>query len=519
MKTVLRLEKINKSFPGVKALTDMSFDVGEGEVHAICGENGAGKSTLMKIVSGVYQADSGRIFIDGEEVHIANPNDAFEKGIAIMHQETNLFAQMTILDNIFLCHELTKKAGPFTVIDYKAMEEKVKDILKDLQFDIDVHKQVQDIGMAQKQVVEIAKALTFNAKILIMDEPTASLTQKEVDALFAIIKRLSDRGVAIVYISHRLEEIFKICDRATVIRDGCWISTREAKDLTKNRLVADMVGREISSFYPKVETKIGETIFELKSFGQKGVFRNVNLTLRKGEIVGLSGLAGAGRTELAHAICGFTHPDSGQILFEGTTISIPSYDKAMEYGIVYVSEDRSKYGIITRMSVKENISLPQLKKMTKHGFVDFYAEEELGKEYIEKFDIKAPGTEFIVGNLSGGNQQKTSVAKAVAVRPKILILDEPTRGIDVNAKAEIHKLIGTLVSEGLAILMISSELPELLGMCDRIYVMKTGEVVRCFDREEATQEKILAVSLGAAATESTDSNQSTESSRSTGTGS
>ncbi len=495
MEDILRLENINKSFPGVKALTDMSFNVRPGEVHAICGENGAGKSTLMKIVSGVYQADSGKIFIDGNEVHIDNPNDAFEKGIAIMHQETNLFGQMTILDNIFLCHQITKKVAGLTVIDYPAMEKKIKDILADLSFDIDVHRLVQDIGMAQKQVVEIAKALTFKAKILIMDEPTASLTQKEVDALFGIIRRLSSQGVAIVYISHRLEEIFKICDRVTVIRDGEWISTNNVSDMNKSRLVSDMVGREISQFYPKAEPHIGEVVLELQGFGQTGLFRNVDLNIRRGEIVGLSGLAGAGRTELAHAICGFTKPDKGRIIFEGKEITIGSYIESMEHGIVYVSEDRGKYGIIRRMSVKDNISLPQIKKLSRNGFIDFNAEEVLASEYIDRFDIKTPGTDFLAGNLSGGNQQKISVAKGVAVKPRILILDEPTRGVDVNAKAEIHKLISELVSEGMAILMISSELPELLGMCDRIYVMKTGEVVRCFDRAEATQEKILNVSL------------------------
>ena len=495
MEDILRLENINKSFPGVKALSDMSFDIKPGEVHAICGENGAGKSTLMKIVSGVYQADSGKIYIDGKEEHIENPNDAFEKGVSIMHQETNLFGQMTILDNIFLCHEIKKKVCGVSIIDYPAMEKRVEKILEELNFDIDVHRFVQDIGMAQKQVIEIAKALTFKAKILIMDEPTASLTMKEVEALFSIIKKLSSQGVAIVYISHRLEEIFKICDRVTVIRDGEWISTNKVSDIDKNKLVADMVGREISQFYPKAEAEIGDKIFELKDFGQKGIFRHVNLDIHRGEIVGLSGLAGAGRTELAHAICGFTHPDSGTMELNGKAVKIENYIQAMNYGIVYVSEDRGRYGLIRRMNVKENISLPQLKKLTKKLFIDRDAEESLAQEYIDKFEIKTPNTEFLVGNLSGGNQQKISVAKAVAVKPAILILDEPTRGVDVNAKAEIHELISELVCQGMSILMISSELPELLGMCDRIYVMRTGEVVKCFTREEATQEKILNVSL------------------------
>lgn len=495
MEAILRLEKINKSFPGVKALTDMSFDIMPGEVHAICGENGAGKSTLMKVVSGVHQADSGRILINGEEVHINNPNEAFEKGIAIMYQETNLFAQMTILENIFLHHEMTKSVLGLQVLDYAAMEQRVSEIIKSLDFDIDVHKRVQDIGMAQKQVVEIAKALTFHSKILIMDEPTASLTQKEVDALFNIIRKLSKSGVAIIYISHRLEEISKICDRVTVMRDGECISCNSVKDMTKEKLVADMVGREVSQFYPKVDAEIGDVVFELKDYGQKGVFSGVNLFTKRGEIVGLSGLAGSGRTEIAHAVCGFTKSDAGEILLDGKNVRPMNYAEAMDLGIVYVSEDRGKYGLITRMSIKHNITLPQIKKLSKAQFINEKAEETLSSEYIEKFDIRTPSSDFLVENLSGGNQQKISVARAIALKPKLLILDEPTRGIDVNAKAEIHRLISKLVSEGLSILMISSELPELLGMCDRIYVMRTGEVVKCFDRSEATQEKILKVSL------------------------
>lgn len=495
MNDILRLVNINKSFPGVKALTNMSFDIKPGEVHAICGENGAGKSTLMKIVSGVLLADSGQIMLNGEEVRISNPNDAFEKGIAIMYQETNLFAQMTILDNIFLHHEITKKIGKLKIIDYAAMEEKVKQILKNLDFDIDVKKLVKDIGMAQKQVVEIAKALTFNSNILIMDEPTASLTKREVDALFHIIRQLSNQGVAIVYISHRLDEIFEICDRVTVIRDGEFISCNKVSEITKDKLVSDMVGREISQFYPKVKAEIGDTVLELKSFGQKNVFEEIDLYIKKGEIVGLSGLAGSGRTELAHAICGFTKPDRGEMLLEGKQITINNYAKAMELGIVYTSEDRAKYGLITRMSIKHNISLPQIKKLSKFRFISAKHEEELAREHIDKFDIRSPNLDFVVQNLSGGNQQKISVARAVALKPKLLILDEPTRGIDVNAKSEIHRLIGELVKEGLAILLISSELPELLGMCDRIYVMRTGRIECCFNKDEATQEKILRVSL------------------------
>ncbi len=495
MSEVLVLDKINKSFPGVRALNNMSFSVRKGEVHAICGENGAGKSTLMKVVSGVHKYDSGSIILDGKKVEIKDPNEALELGISIMYQETSLFPEMTILENLFLNHEIQKKVGFLKVLDYKAMENKVKDIFKSLNSTIELHSKVKDIGMAQKQLVEIAKALTFESKVLIMDEPTASLTQREVGALFEIIEKLKQKGVAIVYISHRLEEIFEMCDRVTVIRDGEFISVNNVADTNKDKLVADMVGREVGAYYPKIDAEIGDVVLNIKNVCQGELLKDVSLEIRKGEIVGLAGLAGAGRTELAHAVCGFTKIDSGKIEVSGKQVDIKNYTNAMESGIVYVSEDRGKYGLVLRMDIKQNISLPQLKKIAKNGFINLKKEREMGEEAISSYEIKAPDSEFIVENLSGGNQQKVSVAKATALSPKILILDEPTRGVDVNAKAEIHRLIGTLVEKGLAILLISSELPELLGMCDKIYVMSKGEIRGNFDRREATQEVILNVAL------------------------
>ncbi len=497
MENILVLNKINKSFPGVHALKDMSFSIKKGEVHAICGENGAGKSTLMKVISGVYKQDSGDVMLDGEQVKISNPNEALELGISIMYQETSLFPEMTILENLFLNHEIRKKAlGFLHVLDYGAMEKKVHDIFASLNSSLELDTKVKDIGMAQKQLVEIAKALTFDSKVLIMDEPTASLTQREVEALFEIITKLKSKGVAIVYISHRLEEIFEICDRVTVIRDGEFISVSDVADTTKDKLVADMVGRAVGQYYPKVEAQIGEVIFEAQDVNQDGLLYGINFDIRRGEIVGLAGLAGAGRTELAHAICGFTKMDSGKLLLEGKPVHIHDYKAAMETGIVYVSEDRGKYGLVLKMDIKQNVSLPQIVKLKKHGVIDRKHEQEMGDKAIRTYEIKAPGADFIVENLSGGNQQKVAVAKATALNPKLLILDEPTRGVDVNAKAEIHKLIGTLVEQGLSILMISSELPELMGMCDRIYVMNSGEIKGCFTREEATQEAILNVALG-----------------------
>ncbi len=492
--TVLALDKINKSFPGVHALKDMCLDIRKGEIHAICGENGAGKSTLMKVVTGVYNQDSGDIYVNGEKVEIKNPIDAFDKGIAIMHQETSLFNEMTILENMFLNHEITKRVI-VPVLDYKAMEEKVKVIFKRMDIDLDVHAKVKEIGMASKQLVEIAKALTFDSNILIMDEPTASLTDREVKALFQIVRNLKNQGVSIVYISHRLEEIFELCDRVTVIRDGEFVSCRDIRDTNKNLLVADMVGREVTAYYPKADVEIGGMEMEVKNLNQGKLLHDISFNVRKGEIVGLSGLAGAGRTELALAVCGLTKPDSGQIFLGGKELKIDNYRKAMELGIVYVSEDRGKYGLVRGMDIQKNVSLVQLHRISKGGFIDFAQEKALGVNAIEQFGIKAPNEEFIVENLSGGNQQKVSVARATALKPKLVILDEPTRGVDVGAKAEIHRIIGELVKQGLSVIMISSELPELLGMSDRIYVMNSGYMVGEFTREEATQEKILTVAL------------------------
>ena len=498
MNEVLALKKINKSFPGVQALKDMSFSINAGEIHAICGENGAGKSTLMKVVSGIYAPDSGEIFFDGKKVNITNPNEALDMGISIMYQETSLFPEMTILENLFLNHELSrKKLGFLRILDYAAMENKVKNIFTSLSSSLDLHMKVTEIGMAQKQLVEIAKALTFDSKVLIMDEPTASLTQREVEALFKIINSLKRRGVAIVYISHRLEEIFEVCDRVTVIRDGYFVSCNAVQDTNIDQLVSDMVGRDIKQYYPKADVEPGDTVLEVKNLNKANLLRDISLNVRHSEIVGLSGLAGAGRTELAHALCGFIKIDSGEIFLDGEPVRIKDYRSAMDSGLFYVSEDRSKYGLVVQMDIKKNVTLPQINKISKLSFINGKIEDEMGNKAISDFDIKAPNADFIVENLSGGNQQKVSVAKATALNPKLLILDEPTRGVDVNAKAEIHKLIGTLVQQGLSILMISSELPELLGMCDRIYVMSAGQIKGCFNRAEATQESILKIALDA----------------------
>lgn len=495
MKEVLKLKKIVKTFPGVVALSDMNFSLCEGEIHAICGENGAGKSTLMKIVSGVIKPDSGEVIVNGEACHFDNPKQAVEKGIAIIHQETSLFEQMTVMENIFLGYEETKKVLGFDILDYKKMRSEIEKIYKLMNINIDVNEKIQSLGMAQKQMIEIAKALTFDAKMLILDEPTASLTQREVEALFAILRKLKSEGTGIVFISHRMDDIFGLCDRVTVIRDGCFISCRDMKDTSHDDIVSDMVGRSLNNFFVKTNIPTDEELLRVENLNQYGVLKDINIVVNKGEIVGLSGLAGAGRTELAQAVCGLTKRDTGKIFFDKKPIKNESYSEAMKNEIVYVSEDRGKYGLVLEMSVKQNITLPILNRLFKSAFLKNEIEEATAQKYIEDLGIKTPNPDFLVENLSGGNQQKVSLSKALAVRPKLLILDEPTRGVDINAKAEIHALISNFAEKGLSILMISSEMPELLSMCDRIYVMRNGMIVGELDKEEATQEKILKTAL------------------------
>jgi ABC-type sugar transport system ATPase subunit len=491
----LGLSSIVKTFPGIVALDDMNFELLAGEIHAICGENGAGKSTLMKVVSGVHAPDRGTIVLFDREAKITSPLDAFSKGIAIIHQETSLFEEMTVLDNLFLGREIMKKAGPFRVLDYKAMAEKMGSILRSLHIAIPVDEKIKNLGMAQKQMVEIAKALTFESRILILDEPTASLTQEEVDALFAIIRGLREAGGSVVYISHRLEEIFALCDRVTVIRDGRYISTRRVTDTTKDQLVADMVGRSMDNYYPKAAVEIGGELLSVQGLGAEEMLHDIDFYIRKGEILGFAGLAGSGRTELALTLSGFTPPVCGEITLEGRPVRFKNYRQAMEQGLVYVSEDRGKYGVIVNMSIKNNIVMPQLERVARAGVIDREQEQAVAEKMRESMGIKAPDTDFLVMNLSGGNQQKVSVSKALALNPRLLILDEPTRGVDVGAKAEIHRIISKMAASGLTILMISSELPELIGMCDRIYVMKDGTVAGCFNRDRFSQEEILRIAL------------------------
>lgn len=500
---ILKLENINKSFPGVKALQNMQIELARGEMHAVCGENGAGKSTLMKVITGVYKADSGDVYLNGEKVTIREPNDAYGKGIAIIFQETSLFKDLNVLENMFMGHEPVKKVGGFIhSIDYAAMRKKADEIFDFLGISgqIDYDAKIDTLGVAAKQMVEIAKALTYDAKVLIFDEPTAALTNKEVRALFRTIARLKEQGISMLYISHRMEEIFEIADRVTVIRDGSYVRTAEIGDVTEQQLISWMVGREMNEMYPKAQVEIGDTVLKVEHLSRSGErdgfpLDDISFEVRKGEIFGVAGLAGAGRTEMAECLSGLRKYDSGKVTLEGKELHVRHYRDAIDQGFIYVSEDRKKYGLVVPMSIEDNLTMSILYRLTKNKLIDFDAEDRLVDKYMADLRVKAPNREFVVENLSGGNQQKVLVAKALCAEPKILILDEPTRGVDVGAKSEIHRIVSTLAQSGLTIIMISSDMPELLGMCDRLMVVKAGKKTGELTRDEFSQEKVLKLAL------------------------
>ena len=491
---LLEMKEITKQFPGVLALDKAQLTVEAGECHALVGENGAGKSTLMKVLSGAYQPDSGHILLDGEQRQISSPIVARNLGITMIHQELNLLPEMTVAENIFLGHEIVR--GPFGWLDKKEMERKSEALLESFGQKLSGRALVKKISLAQQQMVEIAKAISVKSNIIVMDEPSAILTDRELVELFELIGRLKRQNVAIVYISHRLEEIFKICDRVTVMRDGKTIQTDLAKNMTQDQIIRLMVGRPLEQFFPSEHSHPGEEILRLDDIELAGKLRKIRLTLRKGEIVGLTGLVGAGRTELARVIFGADRPDRGTILLEGKPVSFRSPRQAIDAGIGLLTEDRKSQGLVLNMMVRENTTMANLSRLVRHGFVDVRQEKQVTQGYIRDLSIKTPSTEQKVRNLSGGTQQKVVLSKWLFTQSRILIFDEPTRGIDVGAKAEIYQLMWKLVAQGIAILMISSELPEVLKMCDRILVMHEGEITGELSRAEASQEKIMALAMG-----------------------
>ncbi len=489
---LLEMQEINKHFPGVHALKDAHFDVRPGEVHALIGENGAGKSTLIKIVSGVYQPDTGNIQLEKQPVHFADPREAQYAGIATIYQELGLYPELSVAENIFMGHAPMKKRLGFETINWEQMETEAEALLAELNIqNLDVQAKVGTLNVGNRQRVEIAKALSLNARILIMDEPTAALTESDVEQLFSIVRLLRERGVSIIYISHRLNEVFELADRVTVLRDGEYIGTHEVKDTSESELISMMVGRTIDNLFPKQDADIGDVVLEVRNLNRPPLTRDISFSVRAGEIVGLAGLVGSGRSETAQVIFGVLTAESGEILLGGEPVKISRPSEAVEYGIGYVPEDRGHQGLIREMTIRENTSMPVLKTVSKNTFINRGKERQLANRSIQQLSIRATGPDQITNKLSGGNQQKVVVSKWLASNPKLLIMDEPTRGIDVGAKAEIHRLMSRLAAEeGLAILMISSELPEILAMSDRILVMREGRLVGEFTREQATQEVI-----------------------------
>jgi rhamnose transport system ATP-binding protein len=495
--SLLEVRNIEKSFPGVRALSGVSFEVRPGEVHALLGENGAGKSTLIKIMSGVYQPDLGSMFVNGAQVNFSSPDDARRAGVATIYQELLLFPELSVAENIFLGHAPLAGAGR---IDWRAMRAEAARLLDSLEIDdLSPDQIVGVLTVGNRQRVEILRALSHDARILIMDEPTAALTESDVTRLFDVVRRLKQRGVGIVYISHRLDEIFAIADRVTVLRDGAYVGSRDVADTNVGELVQMMVGRRLESLFPKTVAPIGAPVLEARDLVRRPLTKGVSLTVRAGEIVGIAGLVGSGRSELAQTLFGMTPSESGDVRLNGESVRIDSPETARDKGIAYVPEDRGTQGLVRGMSVLHNFSLAALGSLSRAGFIDRAAERRMALEGVARFSVKTSSVDEIAGRLSGGNQQKIVLGKWLANNPKLLILDEPTRGIDVGAKAEIHRLMSQLAAQGVAILMISSELPEVLGMSDRVLVMREGRLVAEFDRVDATSEAVGAVMMGGTA--------------------
>jgi ABC-type sugar transport system ATPase subunit len=488
MNALIELTAISKSFGPVKVLKDVGFDVQPGEVHALLGENGAGKSTLIKIMAGVISADRGEMKVEGKAVRFASPREAAAHGIATVYQELLLFPELTVAENIYLGHAPKTRWGG---LDWSAMRAGARALLDSLDSpDLDVDVLVGKLSVANRQRVEIAKALSQNAKLVIMDEPTAALADADAKRLMAVVKRLRDRGVGIVYVSHRLPEIFALADRVTVLRDGAYVGTREISEVSEGDLVSMMVGRAIDHLFPKVDVPRGGVVLEVKNLSYRDVVKDISFDLHAGEILGIAGLVGSGRTELALTIFGITPATAGEIRLDGKPVTIGNPGEARSLGIAYIPEDRGLQGLIRPQTVRENVSLAVIDRIAKALVVDRGKELALAKDAIARFGIRTRGPEQRVRQLSGGNQQKVVLAKWVAAEPRVLIMDEPTRGIDVGAKAEIHALMSKLAGQGLAVLMISSELPEVLGMSDRVMVMRGGRVVATFDRAEATPDAV-----------------------------
>lgn len=491
MEYVLEMKDISKTFPGVKALDRVQLQVKPGEVHALMGENGAGKSTLMKILMGIYtKDDGGEILFDGKPYHVSNPKEAMDTGVAMIHQELNPILDMTVYENIFVGREIRKNG----LVDKKAMIEESEKLIAECGLHVSPTDTLRNLTVAQCQLIEIIKAISVNAKVIVMDEPTAAITEREVELLFGHIRRLKAQGVAIIYISHRMDEIFTICDRVSVYRDGQYIGSGETRDLDEAQLIKMMVGREITDVFPKLEAEIGEVVFEAKHIVRAdNKVKDVSISVRRGEILGIGGLVGAGRSELVEGIFGMHKLSGGEIYVKGEKVTVHSPKDIIQKGVALVTEDRKVTGLNLSGTVNDNIAMVAIRKLLSNGLYSKTKARKAAQEYIGKLKIKTPSGDQIVGNLSGGNQQKVVIAKWLLNDPDIIILDEPTRGIDVGAKRDIYLLIGSLVQQGKAVIMISSEIPELMGVCDRIAVMSEGNLSGEVKRGEFSQERIMTL--------------------------
>ncbi len=490
---IIRFENVTKRFPGVLALDNVSFDVLKGEVHALVGENGAGKSTLIKILTGVYQKTSGTVLFQGKPIAFQNPHEALRSGIAAIYQELNLIPALTVAENIFMGHHFRNGRG---FIDWKKMREEAQKLIDFLEVEVDINQKVGSLGVAKKQVVEIAKALSLDAQVLIMDEPTAALAKKEIETLFRIIRFLKTKGVTIIYISHRLDEIFSISDRVTVLRDGRHVATNYTSLLTIDDLIRMMVGRKLVEQYPHIDRIAKDEALRVEGLSREGVLSNINFSLKKGEIVGIAGMVGSGRTELLRAIYGLDPIDEGKIFVKGRKVQVTSPQDAINLGIALLPEERKTQGLVLLLSVIDNIGLPLLPKISTRGFINDIELNRITTEMVRMMSIKTPSLDQKAMFLSGGNQQKVVLGKWFALECDIYLFDEPTRGIDVGAKVEIYHLMNKLIERGAAILMVSSELPEILGMSDRILVMKEGEITGELSRQKANQEEVLKLAIG-----------------------
>ncbi len=493
MEYILEMKDIYKSFPGVKVLEGVNLRIRPGEVHALMGENGAGKSTLMKILMGIYKADQGDIILQGQKTEMHGPRDAMDKGISMIHQELNTLLDMEVAENVFVGREIVKKGfSGLKLVDLGRMRAETGQYFEEMNIHIDPRARMRMLSVAEMQLVEIVKAISLNSKIIVMDEPTSAITEKEAQVLFEQIDRLKKQGVAIIYISHKMDEIFRISDTITVLRDGQWIGTKPASELNDDSLIKMMVGRELTDIYPKESAPIGEEILRVEDLSRGKKVRKASFTLRKGEVLGVAGLVGAGRSELVETIFGLYPKTGGAIYLNGEKVEIKSPREAIQHKIALITEDRKLTGLNLIGSVKENISAVSLKKLSPRGIVDKRQENEIAEKYIKDLKIKTPDQNAIVGNLSGGNQQKVVLAKWLLDQPDIIIFDEPTRGIDIGAKRDIYLLINELAKEGKGVIVISSEMAEVMGISDRIIVMCEGEIKGDIPREDFSQELIMS---------------------------